>query len=290
MVERKNGNRGSWGYRFYQAGRCYKKYASQWGKTEAAAAEREKRVELKNNPPLPPSALSSVAAGYLVDMAERGLSKNRINNVSYSMENHIIPHFGGATAIAAITSEDVNKLIKASKKKGIKGASAKNVFSDFRSCCNWAIAHKLLRDNPAKGADKKLIGSTKVIKAPLNLESFDRAAESLDNEIERAWFDVTRFTGMRKDETNALQWDDVRFDLGMGRVPGTKTEDSDQWMPWAPVVMQILKRLYDKRDPNIPWVFPGRSSTTQGKKVYRRDPMFNRIYKDTGIKLRPKDL
>jgi hypothetical protein len=70
MVERKDGK--SWGFRFYQAGKCYKQYASQWGKTEAAAAEREKRVELKNNPPLPPTALSSVAAGYLVDMAERG--------------------------------------------------------------------------------------------------------------------------------------------------------------------------------------------------------------------------
>jgi integrase len=48
---------------------------------------------------------------------------------------------------------------------------------------------------------------------------------------------------MRKDEANRLQWSDINFDLGMIRIPGSKTEDSDAWLPLAPVALQTLKEL-----------------------------------------------
>jgi hypothetical protein len=64
-------DRGKWGYRFYLHGRCFKKYAWET-KGEARKAERETRVELEKNPPLPPTALVSIVAAYLVDAAEKG--------------------------------------------------------------------------------------------------------------------------------------------------------------------------------------------------------------------------
>jgi integrase len=285
MVERK-GKGGSWGYRFYLHGRCYKKYASQWGKTEAAAAEREKRVDLKNNPPLPPTALASVAAAYLVDMAERGLSKWRINAVSHNLENHILPQLGSAAPVASITSEEINKLIKTVRQKGLIGSTTKQVVADARACLNWAKAQKLIRDNPVLGADKKLIGSTKTVKAPLDLDVVERAAESIANQSDRAWFDVTRFTGMRKDETNRLQWSDINFELSMIHIPGSKTEGSDAWLPLAPMALKALQAL----PKTSAWIFPGTRGKSKGRKVYSRLAMFRKIFNRTGIKLKPKDL
>src|SRR5688500_15105222 len=109
MIERRN-DRGKWGYRFYQAGRCFKRYV--WdSRAEAKQAERERRVELAKNPPLPATALGSLVAAYLVDSAERERSMWRLDGLRLSMKNHILPFFGEATPIASITSEGVEKFI-----------------------------------------------------------------------------------------------------------------------------------------------------------------------------------
>jgi integrase len=296
MVERKDG-KGSLGYRFYLHGQCYKKYAAAWTRAEAAQAERKKRVDLENNPPLPPTAFASVVAAYLVESAEpqTGRSESRVEGLSHSMENHIMPFCGDATHVAAINSEDVNKFIKALKLKIVRGAklkgkTIKNIVTDLRACLNWAKRKKFIRDNPVDEADMTLIGSTKFSKAPLDLAAFDTAALSINNPRDRAWFDVTRFTGMRKDEANRLKWTDVRLDIGMIHVPGSKTEQSDAWLPLAPVAVDTLRALYKVSDANCPWAFPGRSSQTKGKKIYARRRMFERIEKKTGIHLTPKDL
>jgi len=102
---------------------------------------------------------------------------------------------------------------------------------------------------------------------------------------------VARFTGMRKDECNRLKWSDINFEQVMIHIPGTKTEDSDAWLPLAPVALHALEALRKKSDPGkCPWVFPGRSWQTKGRKVYGRSYMFERIEKRTGIHLKPKDL
>ena len=117
----------------------------------------------------------------------------------------------------------------------MKGKSVKNIITDLCSCLNWAKSKKLLRENPVNDADRSLIGSTKFTKPPLDIDAVGRAAQSIENVSDRAWFDVTRFTGMRKDEANRLQWSEINFDRGMIHIAGSKTEDSDEWLPLAPV-------------------------------------------------------
>jgi hypothetical protein len=89
MVEQKSGRK-KWGYRFYQAGRCFKRYV--WDtRAEAKQAERDLRLELTKNPPLPATALGSVIAAYLVDSAERQRSMWRLDGLRLTMKNHILP-------------------------------------------------------------------------------------------------------------------------------------------------------------------------------------------------------
>jgi integrase len=89
---------------------------------------------------------------------------------------------------------------------------------------------------------------------------------------------------MRKDESNRLQWSDINWNAGKVRIPGTKTEESEAWLPVAPAALKTLRELYESedRDQNSPYVFPGRSAQTKGKKIYSRRRIFERIQRVTG--------
>jgi integrase len=90
---------------------------------------------------------------------------------------------------------------------------------------------------------------------------------------------------MRKDESNRLQWSDINWSAGKVRIPGTKTDDAEQWLPVAPVALKTLWDLYESKErENSPYVFPGRSAQTKGKKIYSRRRMFERIQRITAIK------
>jgi hypothetical protein len=110
-------DRGKWGYRFYQHGQCFKKYAWET-KTEAKEAERQARVDAKNSPVLQPAALVTASGAYLIASAEAGRSQWRINGLSYTFEAHIVPHFGEATLISDITPKMVENFIVVLKRKG----------------------------------------------------------------------------------------------------------------------------------------------------------------------------
>jgi site-specific recombinase XerD len=216
-IERKR-KKGSWGYRFCQAGRCYKNYGFQ---TRAAAKEAEVQFQasLKDNPPLPPTALINVVAAYLVDSAERGRSGWRVEGLRLCLRKHVLPYFGEARLITDIQFEEIEKLVIKLKGSGLKSKSTWHVVANLRSTLNFAISKKLLRENPINAISsrqlKEIVGSTRSIKAPMDMAQFDKAAESIKNPVDRAWFDVARFTGMRKDECNRLQWNDINFEQAM---------------------------------------------------------------------------
>jgi integrase len=294
MAAERKRKKGTWGYRFSQAGRCYKSYGFPT-RAEAKEAEIQFRASLKDNPPLPPTALINVVSAYLIDSVERGHSEWRVEGLRLSLRKHVLPYFGDAKLITDIEFEEIEKLvIKLKRSGGLKPKSIWHVVANLRSTLNFAIAKKLLRENPIDRFTsrklKEIVGSTRSVKAPMDMAAFDKAAESIKNPVDRAWFDVARFTGMRKDECNRLQWKDINFKMAMIHYPGTKTEDSDAWLPLAPVALRTLEELRKQSDLGCPWVSPGRSYQTKGKKVYSRCYMFERIEKRTGIHLKPKDL
>src|SRR5262249_36704291 len=267
-------NRKKWGYRFYLRGKCFTRYVWET-KTEAKAAERVARIEAEKTPALQPTALATASGAYLIASAERGRSKHRLDSLHYMFAAHIIPHFGEATPTTDLTPKDVENFISALKAKGLKNTSVKRIIVDLKAMYNWAMEPReddgpgLAEKNPVTRKVAKLIGNTKPVKAPINPRWFDIASQSIKNRRDRRWFDVTRYLGMRKDESNGLQWSDINWQAGKVRIPGTKTDESEAWLPVAPAVLKTLRDLYDSadRDPSSPYIFPGRASTTKGKKV-----------------------
>jgi hypothetical protein len=91
-------NRKKWGYRFFLHGKSWKRYA--WDtQEEAKNAEAAHRTELLNNSALRPDSLGNVAALYLIDSAERGRSKWRIEALRYNLNAFILPFFKPETPI-----------------------------------------------------------------------------------------------------------------------------------------------------------------------------------------------
>src|SRR5262245_53093556 len=122
-------DRKKWGYRFYLAGKCYKKYA--WAtKTEAKKAEQEAQVEARKTPALQPTGLLTASGAYLIASAERGRSRWRLDGLHCSFKTHIIPYFGEATLITDITPKHVENFIAALKRKGLKNKTVKNLIID----------------------------------------------------------------------------------------------------------------------------------------------------------------
>jgi integrase len=122
-----------------------------------------------------------------------------------------------------------------------------------------------------------------VVKKPLKLKEFERAFSVLD-QYERAWWRTHECLGVRMDEGNRLQISDVDFENGLIHIPGTKTEESECYLPMAPALQEELKSYLQTRTHDSPYLFPGRSAQTKGKKIYSRRRLFEKIKRATAFK------
>jgi integrase len=259
----------------------------------AAFIEAKRQLEkTEEELALPESALLSAVNAYLVDAAEIHRSEWRIDGIRWNFHK-IIPFFGAATPISEITTGQIQKLVLQRKYKDqVKPKTIWHDITNLRALFNWARKPRegadgrkippLLIKNPVDDLNMSIIGNTRSKKAPLNLAAVERAAEVLNSTpADRAYFDFLRFTGLRKDEANNLRWDDINFDEGYFHCRGTKTHDSDAYLPLAKVLIETLKR--HKEESTSEYVFAGTSRQTKGKKIYSRRRMFERIQKTTAI-------
>jgi integrase len=283
-------NRKRWGYRFCFQGHSYARYAWET-REEAKAALIEFKKELGKKPEEPqslPTALIVAVNAYLADSAADGRSEWRLDGVRWNFNKVIIPFFGASTPIGLITAGRIKNLLR-QRKRVVKPKTVWHDITNLRAFFNWACSPRtagedeipaLLAKNPVdaidnpRGSLNRFIGNTKPTKAELNLANVERAASVLES-TDRAYFDFLRFTGLRKDEANRLRWDDISFDTGSFHCRGTKTDESDAWLPLAPLLIYSLKthRAMNSSD----YVFPGRSAQTRGKKIYSRRKLFEKI-------------
>jgi integrase len=140
-----------------------------------------------------------------------------------------------------------------------------------------------VRFNPVSGADLDSIQNRRVVKPPLNLKNFARAFEVLD-QYERAWWLTHECVGVQMDEGNRLLRTDPDFETGLIHIPGTKTEKSECYLPMSPALQAELKAYLATRTDDSPYLFPGRSAQTKGKKIYSRRRLFEKIQRVTAFK------
>ena len=277
-------DRKKWGYRFFLHGKSWKRYA--WDtELEARNAEAAHRTKLLESPPLRTDSLGNVAALYLIQSAEQGRSKWRIEALRYNFHAFILPFFKPETPVAAITETDVGNFIRQHKRRGVKNLTIWHYIKDLRAMFYWAMEkpQRFVRVNPVVDADLDLIKRRKAVKPPLNLKNFEEAFAVLD-QYERAWWRVHECLGLRMDEGNRLLRTDPNFETRMIHIPGTKTEGAECYMPMSPALQAELKRYLASRTDDSPYLFPGRSAQTKGKKIYSRRRLFEKIRRVTAFK------
>ena len=137
----------------------------------------------------------------------------------------------------------------------------------------------LVRTNPVNKADLSAVKNRKPKKAALDLNDIDFVAALLDG-YDRVYFDYMRYTGSRMDEANRARWEDIDLDRGWVQVQGTKTEESAEIIPLAPVLRQELIGHREKY-PDGELIFPGRSYQTKDRKIYSRRRFFEKIQRVT---------
>lgn len=75
-----------------------------------------------------------------------------------------------------------------------------------------------------------------------------------------------------------------RFENGLIRVPGTKTEESECYLPASPALQDELKSYLANHSDESSLLFPGRSAQTKGKKIYSLRRLVAKIRRVTAFK------
>jgi integrase len=274
-------DREKWGFRFYLHGKTWKKYA--WNtEREARDAEAKLRTELLEKPPIATDSLGNVAAAYLIHSAEEGRSRWRIDALRYNLNAFVLPFFKPETPMSAITEIDVESFIRHHRRRGVKNVTVWHYVKDIRALFNWAMKkpHKYCRVNPVMDADLDPIRKRKAVKPPLNPRDFERAFAVL-NQYEKAWWKTMECLGLRMDECNRLLRTDPDFETGMIHIPGTKSAESECYLPMSPALQAELRAYLETRADDSPYLFPGRGARTKGKKIYSRRRLFEKIRRVT---------
>jgi integrase len=139
---------------------------------------------------------------------------------------------------------------------------ANHTLTYARAAINWCINNGLTtHSNPWTSVKKFKTQSRERFLRPDELGKFFACLEKLPNDTGiRDYIYLSLYTGARRSNVLGLRWDQIDFDLGMWRIPRTKSGDS-QVLPLTGAALKVLKRRYDERSSE--WVFPSDTSASQ---------------------------
>jgi integrase len=163
--------------------------------------------------------------------ANKTLSVSSRDNYRMYVEKHLAPW--RATQLKTITSEMVEarhrriQQVVAAAGHSNGHAAANQALVTLRIIWNFAAEISPLPPNPVRRLRKQwfpVARRTGMVKAD-DMPAFYDAVNDLPNAVHRDFLLLVLFTGMRKDETASLRWDDIDFKGKVIRVraPRTKT-------------------------------------------------------------------
>jgi integrase len=119
------------------------------------------------------------------------------------------------------------------------------------------------------------------------MTEFYNAVCALENAVQRDYFVMLLFTGMRRSECASLRWDDINLDKRSFRVQGDKTKSGVKLeLPMSDVVRDMLVARRALGIAGGGFVFPGRG----GGCIASTAAPLKAIYEATGIQISAHDL
>ena len=156
--------------------------------------------------------------------------------------------------------------------------------TDLNSFLNWAVKEEILAVNPVRKVNRERIKPDKIIEKGFTPEEIMKCESALEGP-ELLFFRFLKYTGARLSEALRSAWEDVDYSNLEIMVRGTKTRESLRKVPICRGLFETLKVLEGFKD-DFPYLFHHKN----GSRLLRRDKVFKKVLRLTGIKMTAKDL
>ena len=276
---------GKWGYRHYYRGRNYRKHA--WDtRDEAVEAYQQFLDKLKRDLSTVDSNISFVEAvnKFLEYSARIGKSGWRLRALYSNFKSFLIPLLGEGRRLKDITHLNIESFIDNQLKRPITKNTIYHYITDLNALFNWAVKEEILSANPIKKINRKRVKPDKVIKQGFPPEEIMKCESVLEGP-ELLFFRFLKYTGARLSEALGAKWEDVDYSNLEIILRGTKTRESLRKVPICTGLFETLRVLEGFKDDS-PYLFHHKD----GERILRRDKVFKKVFRATGIKITAKDL
>ena len=242
-----------WRYDFTRKGI---RYTETWFETKRAAkkAEAEKRKEIENPHPVQEES---------TDTAFLDLVNLRLDHVkAYNSESHYTSYLylgrrwvkrWGKLLCNEISTPMVQKHLLERRK--VSPYTANQDLKYLRATFNFGIEQNLLTTDPTKGI--KFFPVEKKVKHVPTVAEIDKVIAAADPDTQDYLWTIRETMG-RVSEINRLLWEDVNLS-GRYIVLYTRKKRgghlTPRKIPMTGKLYDVLKKRYERRDPEKPWVF-----------------------------------
>src|SRR4030043_17175 len=275
---------GKWGYRHYYHGKNYRKHA--WETREGAVeAYQEFLNKLKRELPVIDSNISFVEAvnKFLEYSARVGKSEWRIRALYCNFKSFLIPFLGEGRRLRDINHLEIESFIDNQLKRPITKNTIYHYITDLNSLFNWAVREEILSANPVRKVNRKRIKPDKIIKKGFTIEEIMKCESALEGP-ELLFFRFLKYTGARLSEALRTALEDIDYSNLEILLRGTKTRESLRKVPICRGLFETLKALEGFKNDS-PYLFHHKD----GSRILRRDKIFKKVHKLTGIEITEKN-
>jgi integrase len=161
----------------------------------------------------------------------------------------------GDVRICDLTREHVEEYVKT---RLAAGASPVTVWSE-RRCLVAALRHAKMRGRAAPELEPLVVrvpGWRRTRGRWLTEDEVEKLCSEL-TPARALWVRVAVYTGARKEEINALQWEDIDWQAGTIAIAGTKTKKSARQIPLAAPLRALLEPIQQPDGPLVVrWACP----------------------------------
>lgn len=222
---------------------------------------------------------------FLEYSARVGKSEWRLRALYSNFKTFLLPFFGEGRRLKDINHLEIESFIDDQLKRPIRKNTINHYITDLDSLCNWAVKEEILSANPVRKVNRKRIKPEKIVKRGFSPEEILKCESVLEG-LELLFFRFLKYTGARLSEAlSTRREEDIDYTNLEVVLRGTRTRESLRRVPMCRGLLETVKALEGFKDDS-PYLFHHRD----GSRILRRDKLFKKILRLTGIKITAKDL
>ena len=243
---------------------------------EMADLKKQKRVEGLPDTGLRP-LFSDYARKYLVfhrNASDSGKKPRTIDREAHSLVHWI--HAIGNVRLDKITRPMISNVIKSRLEAGIKPRTVNIDVIVLRNVLKEAKEDALIVHLPTDGMrPRKVKAPVRPMVTPAQFTALCKgAADCGKNHLQVLdYIRLLAYSGARRDEALALQWEDVNFERKFLRIgaDGSSKNSKARYVDFNPELEAHLKEMATRRAPDSEWLFPSpqRGETDKPTKTFR---------------------